>query len=327
MQHIVIQEYGKALGVTSERLIIKEGNFPVKEVPLRKISTLSIQKQGISISSNLLSACARYGIKVFIGNRAQELCCLQGNAQHAVVQNRMHQFQFLADDEQRYRISRAFIYGKIRNQRTTILYFHKQKCSAEKKLAAVQLADTLDLLSKQVRDQPYTVNWNAILMGIEGRAAASYWQMLSKHAWLGEQFLGRIGRGAKDPANQALNYGYGILASVIWNALTNAGLEVYLGALHAIRPGKPALVLDVMEEYRAWVVDRAVIKLRSELKGDELKPKTRKKLTADILTTLAKPMPYHGKKIRLESIMQRQCYRLCGLFADEQKYRPLLFRW
>ncbi len=327
MRHIIIQEYGKSLGITSERLVIKEADFPVKEIPLRKISTLSIQKKGISLSSNLLSACARYGIKVFIGNRAQELCCLQGNAQHAVVQNRMHQFHFLSDDKQRYRLARAFIYGKIRNQRTTTLYFHKQKCTLERKEAAIELAQLLDLLSKQVRDQPYTTNWNAVLMGIEGRAAASYWQTLAKHLWLGETFLGRTGRGAKDPANQALNYGYGILASVIWNTLTNAGLEVYLGALHAVRPGKPALVLDLMEEYRAWVVDRAVIKLRSHLVGDELKSKTRKKLAADILTTLEKPILYHGKKIRLESVIQRQCYRICGLFADERQYRPLLFRW
>ncbi|OOE87295.1 CRISPR-associated endonuclease Cas1 [Salinivibrio sharmensis] len=327
MQHIVIHEYGKSLGITSERLVIKEGNFPTKEIPLRKISTLSIQKPGISLSSNLLSACARYGIKVFIGNRAQELCCLHGNAQHAVVQNRIHQFEFLSDDEQRYRIARAFIYGKVRNQRTTMLYFNKQKCGLAKKQAAAHLAAELHLLSQQVRDLPYTENWNATLMGLEGRAAASYWQVLSEHQWLGEQFTHRTGRGAQDPANQALNYGYGILSSVIWNALTNAGLEVYLGALHAIRPGKPALVLDVMEEYRAWVVDRAVIKLRSQLNGETLKPKTRKKLTNEILTTLAKPIPYRSRKIRLESVMQRQCYRLCGMFADEQKYRPLLFRW
>jgi len=327
MQHIVIQEFGKALGVTSERLVIRDAGGPTKEIPLRKISTVSIQKQGISLSSNLLSACARYGIKVFIGNRAQELCCLQGNAQHAVVQNRMHQFQFLACDQQRYRIARAFIYGKIRNQRTTALYFNKQKCSAEKKAAAAYLAESLAGLSIQVRDLPYSDNWNAMLMGLEGRAAASYWQVLAEHEWLGVKFNGRSGRGAQDPANQALNYGYGILSSVVWNSLTNAGLEVYLGALHAVRPGKPALVLDVMEEYRAWVVDRAVIKLRSQLDGDSLKAKTRKKLTTEILTTLAKPIHYKGRKIRLESVMQRQCYRLCGMFADEQKYRPLLFRW
>lgn len=327
MQHVVIQEHGRSLGITSERLVIREGDNPEKHIPLRKINTVSIQKNGVSVSSNLLSACARYGIKVFIGDRAQELCCLQGNAQHAVVQNRINQFTFLQQDEQCYRLARAIIYGKIRNQRATLLYFHKQKCGQEKKQAALNCSELLAHLAEKVRHLPYHCQWQSQVMGLEGQAAAQYWQLLSEHQWLGEQFVARTGRGAQDPANQALNYGYGILASVVWNALTNAGLEVYMGALHAIRPGKPALVLDLMEEYRPWVVDRAVIKLRSELKGPELKAKTRKKLTANILSTLANPIPYRGKKVRLESVLQRQCYRLCGLFADEQKYRPLLFRW
>jgi len=131
MQHVVIQEHGKALGITSQRLVIRCKDLPEKHIPLRKISTISVQKSGVSLSSNLLIACARYGIKVFIGDSAQELCCLQGNAQHAVVQNRMNQFKFLSSEEQKYRLARAFIYGKIRNQRATILYFHKQKCSTE----------------------------------------------------------------------------------------------------------------------------------------------------------------------------------------------------
>ncbi|MEP1553573.1 MAG: CRISPR-associated endonuclease Cas1 [Paraglaciecola sp.] len=327
MQHVVIQEHGRSLGITSERLVIREGDSPEKHIPLRKINTLSIQKNGVSVSSNLLSACARYGIKVFIGDRAQELCCLHGNAQHAVVQNRLNQFTFLQQNEQCYRLARAIIYGKIRNQRATLLYFHKQKCTPEKKQAAQFCSEQLASLADKVRHLPYHCQWQSQVMGLEGQAAAKYWGLLSKHLWLGQEFVSRKGRGAQDPANQALNYGYGILASVVWNALTNAGLEVYMGALHSIRPGKPALVLDLMEEYRPWVVDRAVIKLRSELQGTELRAKTRKKLTANILNTLENPIPYRGKKVRLESVIQRQCYRLCGLFADEQKYRPLLFRW
>jgi CRISPR-associated protein Cas1 len=327
MQHVIINDFGRALGITSERLIIRDGEHKNKEVPLRKISTINIQRSGISLSSNLLTACARYGIKVFIGDRAKELCCLQGNAQHAVVQNRMHQFSFLSDDKQKYRLSRAFIYGKLRNQRATVLYFSKQKCSDIKKLAAYNLAEELNQLAKQVHDLPYTTDWSSRLMGYEGHGASRYWKMLGQNQWLGESFTLRKGRGATDSANQALNYGYGILESVIWNALSNAGLEIYLGALHTVRPGKPSLVLDLMEEYRPWVVDRAVIKIRKQLNDQPLKAKTRNQLASSVLDILSRSVPYKGKKVRLESIIQRQCYRLCGMFADEQKYRPMLFRW
>ncbi len=330
MKHVIISDYGKTLGVTSERLLIRDRESTdqsIKEIPLRKINTISVHKQGVSLSSNLLTACANYGIKVFIGNHAKNLCCLYGNAQHGVVQNRINQFMFLQEDDQRHRLACTFVYGKLRNQRATALYFSKQHCSIEKKTAIANLAHELDRLSKQVINLPHTPDWLPKLMGFEGIGAKYYWQALRKDHWLGDAFSGRKGRGASDSANQALNYGYGILSSVIWNTLANAGLEVYLGALHVIRAGRPALVLDLMEEFRPWVVDRAVIKLRKQLNDQSLIPKTRKQLTATILSSLEKPIPYQGKKVRLESVIQRQCYRLCGLFAGQKKYKPVLFRW
>jgi CRISP-associated protein Cas1 len=326
MKHVIIQDYGRMLGLTSERLVIRD-NEQEKEIPLRRISTITIQKPGISLSSNLLTACARHGIKVFIGHRAEEMCSLHGVAQHAVVQNRIHQFTFLADDQQKYRIARAFVYGKVRNQRATLLYFQKQRCSDVIKHISQQAAEALGQLSEQIRNLGYNERWHSTLLGLEGQAAHTYWQALAKGQWLGDAFFGRVGRGATDAANQALNYGYGILTSVVWNALINAGLEPYLGALHTPRPGKPSLVLDMMEEYRPWVVDRNVIKLRGELSDGLLKPKTRQKLSQSVLATFESPIPYHGKRLRLESALQRQCYRLCGMFADQYKYRPLLFKW
>ena len=75
------------------------------------------------------------------------------------------------------------------------------------------------------------------------------------------------GRGSQEINNAMLNLGYAVLSSYILNAIINAGLEPYLGIMHGQRPGKMALVLDMMEEYRAWVVDRAVIKLRAQSEG------------------------------------------------------------
>src|SRR5204862_398077 len=70
---------------------------------------------------------------------------------------------------------------------------------------------------------------------------------------------GREGRGATDPLNAALNYGYGILYAQVERALLLAGLDPYAGFLHADRPGKPSLVLDLIEEFRQAVVDRTLI--------------------------------------------------------------------
>jgi CRISPR-associated protein Cas1 len=69
---------------------------------------------------------------------------------------------------------------------------------------------------------------------------------------------GREGRGAQDPLNSLLNYGYGILYGQVEQAIILAGLDPYAGFLHADRPGKPSLTLDLIEEFRQVAIDRVV---------------------------------------------------------------------
>ena len=165
-------------------------------------------------------------------------------------------------------------------------------------------------------------------MGLEGRAAAQYWQTLRETGLLPDTFPGRTGRLADDATNMALNYGYAILSSYIWNAIINAGLEPYAGFYHTPRPGKPSLVLDLMEEYRPWVVDRAVIKYRSHLHDkNSLDMKIRKILVGNIHRSFATRFHYRGRKMFLESILQRQAYQLAGVFVDGKQYRPYTFKW
>ena len=108
------------------------------------------------------------------------------------------------------------------------------------------------------------------------------------------------------------------------NSIINAGLEPYLGFLHTKRPGKPSLMLDLMEEYRAWVVDREVIKLKSQAEGkDYLSQDIKKKLIIAIQNTMEKKYLYNKKRVRLEHIIQRQIYRMSGHFQNNSKYKFL----
>ena len=141
-------------------------------------------------------------------------------------------------------------------------------------------------------------------------------------------FRGREGRGSQEINNSLLNLGYAVLSSYILNAIINAGLESYLGVLHSKRPGRMSLVLDLMEEYRAWVVDRVVIKLRQKSEGMlSMDADIKKECIREIQKTCLKKYAYRKKKVKLEHIMQRQVYRLCGHFYGEKCYKPYLFKW
>jgi len=300
----------------------------VKEYPLNRIKSVQIAKKGVSFSSDAVIACANRGIKFFLYDFKNEtFATLSGTQQHAVVQVRQNQFKFI-DRDLVSLLAAKVIESKIRNQRATLLYFKKYHSELNEPIEIT--AERLNKTASEIRQKKWQnfERWNDILLGMEGQAASQYWQLLAQTDLTTTCFKKRIGRQAEDITNKALNYGYAILTSYIWNAIINAGLEPYCGFFHCQRAGKPALVLDLMEEYRAWVVDRTIIKLRSQLEGkQDLTPAIKKKIILGVHKTFNTKYHYNKRKIRLESILQRQVYHLAGHFSNHQKYKPYRFKW
>lgn len=330
MRHITVSNYGSFLGLSGERLVIREQDHIIREVALSRLRSISIAKKGVGISSDLVQACAYRGIRIFFLDwRTRNVSALIGMNQHAVVSLRKRQFAFIHSTDLPRTVA-ELVSSKIINQRAVLLYFAKmiKSTAPQRSLILRNTAERLDIIIQELKKTLLENQWRAQLLGAEGSAAKLYWEALSQTQMFSSSFSNRQGRGATEITNQLLNYGYTVLQSYVWSALDNAGLEVYCGFYHTDRPGKPSLVLDTMEEYRAWVVDRNVIKLRHELsKNDQLSPPLKKRLTDDIHQTMATIYPYRGKKLRLESILQRQVYRLCSAIAEQKHYRGFHFKW
>jgi CRISPR-associated protein Cas1 len=136
-------------------------------------------------------------------------------------------------------------------------------------------------------------------------------------------------RGATDLVNQCLNYGYGILYAQVERAVLLAGLDPYAGFLHEDRPGKPSLVLDLVEEFRAHAVDRSIFALlnqRVALRQDQsgrLDPPTRGTLARRINERLETEEHHEGRHRRLRSIIQSQARHLAAYLRGEvPAYQP-----
>ena len=318
MKHLVITEYGSFLGLKDDRLCIKEGD-DISYLPLNRLCTVSIAKRGISISSDLIEALSVRGVKLFfLDFRGVPHTALVGQSQHGVVAVRQAQMAYCSDNT--LPLARQIVSAKIRNQRAVLNHlgkYHQQPCLNS-------ASDELMQYSKCAS----TANNVDALLGYEGSSASTYFKALRVAKLFSSTFTKREGRGSHEVNNSMLNLGYSLLGSYLLNAIMNAGLEPYLGVLHKQRPGKMSLVLDLMEEYRAWVVDRAVIKLRSRSEGQTLDDKRLKQsLIREVQNTCSKRYIYRGKKLKLEHIMQRQVYRLCGQFHGESSYKPYLFKW
>ena len=140
-------------------------------------------------------------------------------------------------------------------------------------------------------------------------------------------------RGARDVVNCSLNYGYGILYAQVESAILLAGLDPYAGFLHVDRPGKPSLVLDLIEEFRAPVVDRVVMGLLN--KGVKLEVDDSGRLTQDTRRTLAQGVlnrlegreRYEKQKRMLRTILQCQARHLATFVRGDGSYRPFICGW
>lgn len=169
-------------------------------------------------------------------------------------------------------------------------------------------------------------------MGLEGAAGRIYWDGVKEVLKESVEFFGREHRGALDPVNSLLNYGYGILYSIVWGAVVSAGLEPFAGFLHVDRSGKPSLVLDLVEEFRQPVIDRVVIShinLGREIKMEQglLDADTRKVLGEKVLERLEATETYEGKKYQVRSIIQMQARNLASFLRGERNYKPFIFKW
>lgn len=319
MKHIIVNKFGLFLGLKSARLTIKERGNVINEVALNRVKTIQIFSKGISLSSDLIDSCSQRGIKIFF-NTFNSFSALHTLYEHKSVMVRKNQFE-VCENINGLELARQLILGKLKNQRATLLY-SSRNIDDEKKDIVIQRFDKSISQLKNKKELS-----KEFILGIEGVSASFYFDYLKEMSLFSSSFEYRTKRHSEEITNIALNYGYAILFNFIYKACINAGLEPYYGVLHSVRSAKPSLILDIMEEYRSFVVDRNIIKLRSKLSNTKDFEKIKKELASAILKTLSKKYKYNHRKLTLESIIQRQVYKISGYFCAQNRYKSYIFRW
>jgi CRISPR-associated protein Cas1 len=226
--------------------------------------------------------------------------------------------------------------GKIINQERLLRYFGKyiKSIDAGRFERIDKIANALKTISKQVsciNGQNINEARNA-LMAVEGTSGRLYWDAVKEIIGGRVEFFGRETRGAIDAVNSLLNYGYGILYSHVWGAVINAGLEPFAGFLHVDRPGKPSLVLDLIEEFRQPVVDKVVIAHINlgepiEIRNGLLEAETRKLIGNKVLERMEYQEAFEGKRYKIRSIIQIQARNLSAFLNGRKEYRTFKFKW
>ena len=333
---LILSGFGIYLGKKSERLQVKLGGKAVYEFPFFRISEVVVASRGVSLSSDLLKEFCERGIRLsFIEASGRPYAMLSSPVLTATVESRREQL-LAYRDERGLDFARLIVRGKIRNQRHLLLYFAKylKQSDAERFDIVSATARKLRALELQARQIEGTSvgEKRAELMGLEGVAGRIYWEAVRAIVESKAEFIGRVHQGASDAFNALLNYGYGILYAHVWGAVVNAGLEPFAGYLHVDRPGKPSLVLDMVEEFRQPVVDRTVIAFTNlgqpiAMKDGLLDENTRRSIAQKILERLSTRESFRGQQYQVRSIIQMQARAFVSFLRGKSTYKPFSFRW
>ena len=369
MEQLIISDYGTYLGKRSERVSVRyrDKDREKEEYALMDLDQIVITSRGVSMSSDLIEACTERGIEIaFLSFNGKPYAKLNSPSLTATVISRREQLAAYYD-ERGLEIAKQFAVGKLKNQINLVRYFGKYR----KKQAPKKYAELMERLTKieglideiQIVQSPTVAavgeppidSVRGTLLNQEGRAAALYWECVQRLLPAG-RFTTRNHQGAADDVNALLNYGYGILYSQVWSALTLAGLEPFAGFLHVDRPGKPSLVLDFIEEFRQPIVDRvvfAMINKRFKVEWEDpdsdaakaahqsskpeveteiltqrrLSQATRRALAARVLARLQEKERFERKDQRLCNIIQLQARHLAMHLRREREYHPFTATW
>ena len=213
-----------------------------------------------TISPPALDLCWENGVAVnYLNEWGRLQARLTGVADTSVLVRRL-QFRTADDAAKSLVIARQFIAGKLQNARNSLLRAGRENPrDAERQ----RLDEVVEAVGRQIRDLPSQPSIDS-LRGAEGMAAASYFSVFSlaiKQQRQQFEFITRSRRPPRDRINCLLSFLYALVRHDCVSALTAAGLDPFVGYLHSERPNRPALALDLMEEFRPWLADRLALTL------------------------------------------------------------------
>src|SRR5579864_4372824 len=252
MTTLYLNEQQSIVKKRDEHLIVTYPDKRKTEIPLIHVSQVVVSGD-ITLTTPALHALLERGIDVsflsFYGHFRGKL--LPPVSKNAAIRNA--QFRVHAHQEQALRVAQACVRGKLVNMRTMLLRANRQIQSDEITIAAQDIQKMITLV-----EQTTTVG---ALLGVEGNGSAAYFRVFGKMLRGTFQFTHRRRRPPTDPVNAMLSLGYTLLGHQISTAIQIVGFDPYMGFLHQKRHGRPALALDLMEEFRPIIADSVVLNI------------------------------------------------------------------
>ena len=309
---------GLFVGRKGEVLEIKDKKTVLQEVRIRDVNHLGLFGN-IQVSTQVVQELCEQEVPITYFSGGGWFYGITRGLGLTNVFTRIAQFRVANDELSSLLFARSFVAGKIRNQRTMLMRNHEEPPTP-----------LLNRLRQAVNDA-LLANSLDRLLGIEGAAAASYFGAFAgtlkrddeKESQFTFDFQARNRRPPRDPVNALLSLGYSLLAKDCTIAAAAVGFDPYVGFYHQPRFGRPALALDIMEEFRPLIADSVAMTLVNNRMLDD--SHFVKAGNAINLTAKGRRIFFEAYEARISSVVTHPVfdYKVCYRRAIELQFRLL----
>jgi CRISP-associated protein Cas1 len=256
---LYVQTQGTSLHLDGEAIRVFLPEDKTRRIlPLKRYDALVVYGH-VNLSADLIAQCAQQGCAITWMTRTGRFIGRLDGPQRGNILLRHAQHKAHADSPARLAIARPIVAGKLQNSRQMLLRAARDAAGHRQDALRRAATDIATLISPIAAAASLDE-----LLGTEGNAARRYFSVFA-HLVSTQSDLppltARTRRPPTDPLNALLSFAYGLLRGLVHGAAETVGLDPHLGFLHGIRPAKPALVLDLMEEFRAPLADRFILSL------------------------------------------------------------------
>ena len=248
---VYVHLQGAVVGKSGDQLEVKQKGQVLQKVRLMEVSHLSLFGNVQATAQALRELCDRNSpvCHFTYGGWFNGITTGMG---HKNVDLRCRQYLGAMVPDTALPIARQIVFGKIKNCRTLLRRNHRDP--------PVAILTELNRLADRAQNAPSMET----LLGIEGAAARTYFsefEGMIKSKSLEFDFQGRNRRPPRDPVNAVLSFLYAMLIKQATVTALAVGFDPYLGFYHQPKYGKPALALDLVEEFRPLIADSVCLTL------------------------------------------------------------------
>lgn len=257
MSYLYLNENGATLSMESGYFIVKTKDEQIQKIPKETLESIGLFGN-VSLTTPCIKECLHRKIPVCYFSSSGYYFGKLESTRNGNIFRLKQQIHMSEDDAFTLGFARKIINAKIHNQITILKRYNRT--------SGVKIDNEIITMKNSAQKLKISQTIEQVI-GHEGNASRSYFQALSKMIDPEFAFDGRNRKPPQDPFNAMISFGYTILMNEIYGELENRGLTPYAGFMHQDRERHPTLASDLLEEWRAVIVDSVVL---SMIQGHEI---------------------------------------------------------